>query len=140
MVPIDCIGQKGIIEQIVDGTARVNVTNYSACSACKSKESCLMGESKSDIIEASIGDGQFSVGETVEVFMHKSMGNKAVVLAYILPFLVLFLSLVVFTSAGFSDLYSGILSLSLLVPYYIILYLSRKKLEKKFSFSLKKES
>lgn len=140
MGSIDCIGQKGIIEDIVNGIARVNITSYSACTSCDSKSACLTSESKSTLIEIKVEEGHFHKGELVEVIMKKSLGIEATMLAYFVPFLVLLISLIVFIKAGFKDSLAGLMAISLLIPYYFIIYLFRSKLQKKFRFSLKKES
>lgn len=140
MGSIDCIGQKGIIEDIINGIARVNITTFSACTNCDSKSSCLMGESKTTIVEVKIEEGQFKKGEFVEVIMKKSLGLHATILAYLVPFLILFSSLIIFIKIGLNDSLAGLLAIVLLAPYFLILYLFRGILQKKFRFSLKKES
>jgi len=68
--------------------------------------------------------------------MKQSLGNFAVFLGYILPFLVLLATLIISISAGLSEGIAGLLSLGILVPYFFVLYQLRSKLSKKFSFQL----
>jgi positive regulator of sigma E activity len=140
MGSIDCIGQKGIIEEIIDGTARVAITTYSACANCDSKSSCITGESKSTIVDVKVEEGQFHKGEIVEVIMKKTLGLEATLLAYFVPFLVLIISLIIFLKIGLPDTLAGLLAIALLIPYFLILYFFRGILQNKFRFSLKKES
>jgi len=70
--------------------------------------------------------------------MQQSLGFKALFLGYILPLIVLVVSLFVFNALGFSESVSGLLSLAVLVPYYLMLYLFRKSIEKQFHFDIEK--
>jgi hypothetical protein len=47
-------------------------------------------------------------------------------------------ALLIITAAGCSELVAGLLSLSVLVPYYILLKIFRGRLDRRFSFSLQK--
>lgn len=140
MDSMDCIEQKGIIEEIRNGIARVNITSFSACGSCQSKGACQISESSSRIIDVNIEDSMFHVGETVQVLMEKSLGLKATLLAYIIPFIIVISALITLTETGISELISGAVSLGLLAPYYIALYFNKDKLQKQFQFTLKKET
>lgn len=140
MSSTDCVEQKGIIEEIKDGIAKVNITSFSACSSCQSQSACQMGETAEKVIDVHIDTSKFHKGELVRVIMKKSLGLKATLLAYIIPFIILLLSLIVLTSIGFSEGVSGIISILLLVPYYIVLYLLKNTLQKTFQFTLNKVS
>ncbi len=133
-----CVEQKGIIEEIKDGVAKVNITSFSACSSCQSQSACQMGEIAEKVIDVSVDSTNFHKGEQVKVIMKKSLGMKATLLAYIIPFIILMASLIVLTSIGLSEGVSGIISILLLAPYYIVLYLLKNKLQKTFQFTLNK--
>jgi positive regulator of sigma E activity len=134
----DCIEQKGIIEDIENGTATVKIVSFSACVSCTSKGACLAGESAEKNISVFIGDESFSTGELVKVSMKKSLGLKAALLAYFLPFIVLLVTLLVLTSLGVNEVISGIMSLAVLVPYFLIIYILKHKLQRVFQFKLSK--
>ena len=65
------------------------------------------------------------------------MGMMAVLLAFIIPFCVLIISLFIFMAIWNDELLSAICSLALLIPYYYILWLNKTRMGKKFSFSIK---
>lgn len=134
----DCIEQKGIIEEIENGTAKVKIVSFSACASCTSKGACLAGESAEKIISVFIGYEPFSTGELVKVSMKKSLGLKAALLAYFLPFIVLLVTLLVLTGLGVNEVISGIMSLVVLVPYFLIIYIFKHKLQRVFQFKLSK--
>lgn len=140
MTSTDCVEQKGIIEEIKDGVAKVNITSFSACSSCQSSSACQMGEATEKVIDVSINPSDFHKGELVRVIMKKSLGLRATLLAYIIPFIIILLSLIILTSTGISEGISGVVSLLLLVPYYIVLYFFKNTLQKTFQFTLNKVS
>ncbi len=82
----------------------------------------------------------FEKGETVEVVTEQAMGIKAVVWAYVLPFLSVMTALLVLLQAGAGELVSGLTSLGILALYYCVLYLLRHRLEKEITFKVRKTS
>lgn len=63
---------------------------------------------------------------------------KAVALGYVYPFLLLMAVLIALLSMGVPELRAGILALFSLLPYYLLLFLLRKRIDSTFTFSLKK--
>jgi sigma-E factor negative regulatory protein RseC len=63
---------------------------------------------------------------------------KAVALGYIYPFLLLMAVLVGAVSAAITELKAGLIALLSLIPYYLLLYLLRKRIDSNFTFSIKK--
>ena len=70
------------------------------------------------------------IGET-------SMGMMAVVLAFVIPFVLLVTSLFIFMVWMENELYAALSSLIILIPYYFILWLNKARLKQKFSFTIK---
>lgn len=66
------------------------------------------------------------------------MGLFAVLIAFVIPFLLIFISLIVLRNYTPNEAISGSISLGLLIPYYIILSLFNKKLKNKMRFSVEK--
>jgi len=94
-----------------------------------------MGEKTIDVMDES---GEFHAGDRVGIAITQPMGNKAIMLGYFFPFLLVMLTLILFTLFHFKECHAGLLALSTLIPYYILLYFSRTKLRKTFTFTLKK--
>ena len=86
MDSIDCVEQKGIIEEITNGIATVNITSFSACSSCQSKAGCDMSESEEKQIHVAVDSNLFKKGELVKILMKRSLGLRATLIAYVLPF------------------------------------------------------
>ena len=128
----------GIVENIQGSHLSVRIVQTSACAACSVKGHCSSADSKDKIIDV-IDTAAFSyrVGEKVMVIGETSMGMMAVVLAFIIPFILLIFSLFLFMALMENELYSALLSLAILIPYYFILWLNKTRLKQKFSFTIK---
>ena len=133
-----CIEQKGIVEGSGNGIVSVRISPVSACSGCHSKGSCSLFGTAERIIEVRDKRGDFRTGERVGITITQSMGNKAIVLGYFVPFLLVLCTLILLTLLRLKEWQAGLIALFTLVPYYIILYFSRSILRKTFTFTLKK--
>lgn len=134
------IEHKAIIEEISGNTVSLTFTAHSACSACHAKSACSLGNSEVKKINLPLPSFEVNTGETVEVLLSQNAGFRAVFLGYVLPFIVVLLSLLTFNTLGFDELRSGLFSLLLIVPYFLILFLLRKRINKSFSFRIRKIS
>ena len=125
-----------------DGTALVRIVQTSACSACKAKAMCASAESaEKEMTVVLLGDEQWAVGNEVEVMVQQTMGWKAVVLAYLLPFFVMLA--VIFMGNALWNVREEILgtaALCAMALYYIVLGLFKDRLQKEFSFTAKKKN
>lgn len=134
----ECVTHSGVIEQIETNKIVVRVVSASACAACHAKGSCSAADLADKYIDVKYYEPHtFKVGETVEVFMEKSLGTKAVFLGYVLPFLVLLSTLIVTLYFTGNEGLSALAGLLILAPYYITLYLFRDKLARQFVFRIR---
>jgi sigma-E factor negative regulatory protein RseC len=132
--PIEHIG---VIQQIEGSTAHVVFTVHSACNTCHAKGVCSVAGMEEKSVDV-IHDGSVRTGEKVKIVLRQSLGYKALLLGYLLPFLFVLSSLVVFTSFFDNEALAGIYSLAMLIPYYLIIYFFRKKIRRDFSFTIRK--
>jgi len=133
----DSVTHPGIVMQISGHIAEVMILAKSACSSCQVKGACNMSEMEEKRVFVELpAEHNFKSGQQVNVMMKHSLGNLAVFLGYILPFLVLLLTLIVSISVGLGEGIAGLLSLGVLIPYYFVLYRLRNRLGRKFSFHL----
>lgn len=134
----DIIKHRGIVENIRGSHIQVRITQTSACSACSVKGHCNASESKEKLVDVyDAKASSYRVGEEVMLYGTTSMGMQAVMLAFGVPFLILLITL--FISMRLTDgdeLLSAVIALLALIPYYLIIYICRNKLSKKFSFTL----
>lgn len=132
------IQHRGIVKNIENNTVFVRIEQQSACSACHARSACLASDKAEKIIEAT-GDGSlFEPGEEVVVSVQSSMGMQAVVLAFVLPFFLVVT--VVFAGIRLTgdEGIGGLAGLAFLFPYYILIYLFRNKINKRFLFTVSK--
>lgn len=128
----------GIVENINGSRLKVKIVQSSACSACSVKGHCSASETKEKIIDVyNKNNVPCQVGERVMIVGTTSMGMKAVLLAFVLPFIVLLLALIISLKlTGGDEAVSALVSLGALVPYYLIIYICRNRLSRSFMFIL----
>ena len=115
----------------------MSIIARSACASCHIKGACTLSEVEEKIIEVDLVEDQnFSIGEEVMVEMKQTLGTWAVLFGYFFPFLLVISSLIIFTALGLDQGLSGVLSILILAPYYIMMYLFRAFLRKKFTYRL----
>ena len=133
---IDCIAKSGIVHQVEGQKVIVKINSVSACAACHAKGMCTSSDTSEKFIEVALADaGNVKPGEMVNVNVAYSAGNVALFYGYVLPFLLVFVSLIV-TINFVSEVYAGLISLGILVPYYAVLYVLRNKMGKRFRFTI----
>jgi len=89
-------------------------------------------------IDVESSDTSIRVGDAVLLTGEVSTGLQAVLLAFVIPFLLILVALIVLRSVTPNEAVSGTIALSLLIPYYIILSFFNKKLKSKFRFEIEK--
>ena len=134
------IEHQGIIISIDNNIAHVKIEQTSACSSCHVKTVCGASEKSEKIIDANIISSDLKVGDTVTVIGQKSLGFKAIILAYILPFVLIVAILFVTNIFTTNELVIGTCALTSLIPYFVVLRLMRNKIQAKFQFYVIKNS
>lgn len=134
----DTIHHTGIIERIEGNTCYVKIIQQSACAGCHAKSMCNASESKDRIIEVDKGDASYRIYEEVELSGETSLGYTAVWYAFVLPFLLLLATVIIFIETNGNEAVSALAGLAVLPIYYSVLYFFRDKLKKKFVFTMKK--
>ena len=130
---------KGIVLSINGERIDVSILSESACATCKVKSACGMSETEEKVVSIFTHDAPaYRVGEQVVVSVTRNMGLRAVFLAYVVPFLVLLVSLLVLLEAGLSEAAAGLISLGVLALYYIVLWLMRRRIEREINFNIRK--
>lgn len=129
------ISHEGVVTKITDEELEIKILSQSACAACHAKSACGMGEQAEKILIVPRPKSKdFALMQRVNVRMAIGQGNKAAVLAYLIPIILLLAVLFVCLGLGLSEGISALLSVVALIPYYIILYLRRDKLKQKFEY------
>jgi sigma-E factor negative regulatory protein RseC len=136
----DIIKHRGIVEKVDGSHIVVRIVQTSACAACSAKGLCNASESKEKQIDVYEVNPSYRVGEEVMVCGTTSMGMRAVVLAFGVPLLILILALGISMKVTDEDaMLSAGIALVSVIPYYIVIYLMKDKLNKTFSFTIEKQ-
>ena len=128
-----------------DGTVRVRIVQTSACAACKAKAMCASAESKEkEILALFVGEEakrqDIKLGDEVVVMVQQKMGWKAILLAYMLPFIVMMTVVAIGNGLlGIREEVIGTAALCAMGVYYIVLGFFKDKIQKDFSFTARKK-
>ncbi|MBQ8722057.1 MAG: SoxR reducing system RseC family protein [Paludibacteraceae bacterium] len=135
------IEHQGVIISKDDKIARVKIEQTSACASCHVKSVCGASDKSEKIIDANIMDDTLKVGDQVTIIGQKSLGFQAILLAYILPFIVIIATLFIVNVFTTNEIIIGTCALASLIPYFIVLRLMRNKIQAKFQFyAIKKDT
>jgi sigma-E factor negative regulatory protein RseC len=132
------IDHEGTIDRIEDGVAHVKISSESACAACHAKGVCGAADQEEKYLDIPLREASYQSGERVRVQVARHLGFRAVALGYVYPFLLLMTVLILLILSGTPELKAGSVALLSLVPYYLLLYVFRKRIESTFTFSIKK--
>ena len=117
----------------------VEIVAESACASCHAAGMCGTADATHKAITVPATMGNWTVGQEVNVFLKRSMGFKAVWLAYAIPLAVLLAVLLGLNATGMSELASGLVAIGAVALYYLVLLLFRDKLRNEYSFYIKEK-
>ena len=132
------IEHEGVIDRIEGEVAHIKINSVSSCASCHAKGVCSAADQEEKYLDVPIEGAEYRQGEPVHVQVAKHLGFRAVALGYVYPFLLLMVVLVAFTAAGTPELRAGSYALLSIIPYYLALFLFRKRIGSAFTFSIKK--
>lgn len=136
----DIIKHRGIVEKVEGAHVVVRIVQTSACAACSAKGLCNASESKEKQVDVYEAGASYRIGEEVVLCGTTSMGMRAVFLAFGIPMLLLLVALFVTMRVTDGDaLVSSLVALFAVVPYYLVIYFMKDKLNKTFSFTIEKQ-
>lgn len=130
------ITHDGVIDSISNHLVRVRIINMSACSGCHAKGACNAADQEEKIIDVYTDGTKHKLGEKVTIASKLSTGFKALLYGYLLPFILVLITLIVLTVMNLNEIKAGLFSLATLVPYYFILFIFRKHIKKNFTFEI----
>lgn len=134
------ICREGIIRAINGDEISVEIIVSSACSGCHAKSICIPSDRRKEVITVkNTRHEEYRVGETVDLLLETSAGNKAVILAYVLPLIVLLVLLFGCYALTGKELLSVGVGVLGVVVYYLILKSAGKSVEKGMEFGIRKK-
>lgn len=125
-----------VVQQVLENKITVVIINASACASCHAKGACLASDMKEKEIEIVHFSGKYHVGQHVNIIGRPSQGLQAAFYGYLLPFVLVLVTLLVSNAYTKSEGLAGLLALTALAPYYGILYLFRNQLKRSFEFEI----
>ena len=138
MTKLKFVEHTGYVESFNSDRVKVRILSESACASCHAKGACTAADMKEKVIDVSTyGVDHLAVGQQVVIRGQKSLGLKASLIAYIFPFILVFITLFTVHGITQSEGIAGVVSLAVLVPYFIGVKLYSPKLEKTFVFTIK---
>lgn len=133
------IKHAGVVDGVEGECVRVRILQSSACSACKVAAHCNASETKEKIIDVMDTDAShYQKGDQVMVVADTAVGFRASLYGYLLPLILMVVTLVGVLAATHSEGLAALSALGILVPYYVLLFLMRNKLRNRLSFTLER--
>ena len=118
----------------------VEIVAESACATCHAAGLCGTADATHKAITVPATLGNWEVGQEVHVYLKRSMGFKAVWLAYAIPLLLLLAVVIGLYTLGVKELYAGLAGIGAALLYYLILRLFKEKLSNEYSFFIKEKT
>lgn len=133
------IKHAGVVDGVEGECVRVRILQSSACSACKVAAHCNASETKEKIIDVMDADAShYQKGDQVMVVADTAVGFRASLYGYLLPLILMIVTLVGVLAATHSEGLAAVSALGILIPYYVLLFLMRNKLRNRLSFTLER--
>ncbi len=127
---------RGVVQKTLNGRVWVQIERGSACGACAASKFCTASDSRQESIEITDNSRKWTEGEKVQVRISTSLAGMAVVWVYLIPLLLLLVTLFAVIHFTTNEIYAALASLGVLVVYYGVLYLCNPWLQRKAHFSL----
>lgn len=130
------ISHTGIVETIKGTLVSVRIVQTAACAACKAARHCSASESKEKVIEVDDASAAQAhrVGDQVVVTMSAANGRDAVLLAFVIPFVIMTAVLAVTLWLSHNEPLAALAGVGSLLPYYLAVYLCKDRIAGKFAF------
>ena len=135
------ISHSGIVETVSEGCVSVRILQTSACAACKVSGYCHAAEAKEKIVDVyGCNTTKYSMGQEVIVTASMGVARKALVLGFVMPFLLVVGVLVVVLLLTKNEGVAALAALGSLLPYYFLLWLRRDSIQRSISFQIEEKN
>jgi positive regulator of sigma E activity len=132
------ITHPGIIETISGNVVLVKIQPQAACGSCHSKSFCNLADSEGKVVETTVIDGgKFKIGQEVQVTLQRSLGYRALLLGYLVPFVLLVATILFVLLVANNESLAALMGVAAMVPYYALLFRFRDRMKKQFEFKIK---
>ncbi|NPA35840.1 MAG: SoxR reducing system RseC family protein [Chlorobi bacterium] len=139
MSDFEYVEHQGIVEEVLPDQVKVRIISISACAACHAKDACNASDMEDKVIDVYEPHDELSVGQRVLLLGKKNLAPLAVTLAYVLPVILIFVTLFLVVKLTGNEPLAAALALFILVPYYAVIHFLKDKLQKTFTFTIKRQ-
>lgn len=133
------IEHTGIVKSNQNNLIQVMITQKATCGNCDAKGVCPVIDNQEKMVEVESVDSSFLIGDKVILSCQKSNIHQAVFLAFVLPFILILTTLIILQRVISNEVILGLIALSVLLPYFVILSFFKVKLRSKFKFEIRKD-
>lgn len=131
------VSHPGVVVGIGEQDLEIEILSASSCGSCNIKSACGMSEMKEKRITVPRPqDKEFIVGQPVSIIMSARQGNKAALLAYLIPTLIIIVLTVVLSNL-IKEWLAALVGIGALAVYYVILYFFRDRLKNEFTYEIR---
>lgn len=131
------ITHSGTVERVEPSRVFVRIDQRSACSACKAASLCNASEHREKIVEIEDAHAsQYEVGEKVVISTDMGTGYRAVALGFGIPLVVMLATIAIVKAATDNQGLAALIGLAVLAPYFLMIFVIREKLKRKFRFRI----
>ncbi len=135
----ETIDHVGVVRKVDDFTVEVVIKATSACNYCSAKKSCGITDSAEKALTVARPPFDIAVGDYVNVEATTKQGLYAVIIAYVIPAVLIIITVVSGNYAGMKENRAAILAILILIPYFLIIYLLRNKIGNGFKLTITKK-
>jgi sigma-E factor negative regulatory protein RseC len=117
----------------------VRLTNGTECEGCAAAKLCHVSGSDSGLIDVHTADAAtFTTGDRVVLEGAERLHRKAIRLATLYPTIAIIATMVLVYLLTANETLAALSGLSVMILFFIILYLCRNRLDKEFIFTIRK--
>ncbi len=132
------IEHSGTVSKKNGKTLEIKLKKSDGCEKCPIFSCCSAKSADKVVVEAN--DEVFSVGDKVVVCVSDKAEKLGVLLSYILPSVILFVSLLAGFASNMTEDYCAYGAIAALSVYYLLLFVFRKKLNNLAKITIKHET
>lgn len=135
------ISHSGIVDSIDGCSVRVRILQTSACTGCKIASHCNASEMKVKTVDVYCTDAAaYQVGQQVVVSTSMKVANRALLVGFGLPLLVLLVTLVVARALDCDEATAGLTAVAMLVPYFLMVWVLRDRIGRSVTFQIEEKT
>jgi sigma-E factor negative regulatory protein RseC len=132
------ITHEGVIESISDKKLFIRLSRLPACADCHARGICPVPDTAGGELMVTDRAEGLEQGDRVVVSVTRPVAYKAVWLGYVLPLILVLATMILFTALRVEEWVSALLSVSVLAPYFILIRLLDRRIERSVTFSVSK--